>query len=107
MDVLHRLADTVTDADSIALGPAMHVAHMLVMRQGADGLWPAALNARTGLPTTCERSAAPIELYIRLNAMLDTTEFDHVLKFAAERRQQQPGGHFATDIEGKDNRFGV
>ena len=85
IETLHRLADTITDANSTALGPAMHVAHMLVSRQGADGRWPASLNARTGEFLGTERSDAPLSLYERLAEVLQTTEFDHVLEFAASK----------------------
>ena len=83
--VLHGLADTITDADSTALGPAMHVAHMLVSRQGTDGMWPASLNACTGEVLNDERTAAPIRLYRRLTDLLRTTEFDHVVAFAEKQ----------------------
>jgi len=86
--VLHQLADTITDADSTALGPAMHVAHMLVSRQGADGLWPARLNARTGEFLGEGRTEAPLRLYNRLADLLQTSEFDHVLEFAEARRTE-------------------
>lgn len=79
MRTLHRLADTVTEWDSTALGPAMHVAHMLVRRIGSDGRWPARLNARTGEAIGDERTDSPMALYRRLKAMLDTTEYDHLL----------------------------
>jgi len=85
---LYRLADTITDADSTALGPAMHVAHMLVSRQGADGQWPAMLNARTGDALSDERSEAPLQLYKRLADLLGTTEFDHILAFAEKRKRR-------------------
>ena len=86
---LHRLADTITDADSTALGPAMHVAHMLVSRQGRDGRWPALLNARTGETLGEERSDVPLRLYERLGDILRTTEFDHVIDFAATQMAQR------------------
>jgi hypothetical protein len=84
VETLHRLADTTTEADSTALGPAMHVAHMLVGRQGADGMWPAALNARTGEFIGTERSAAPLSLYKRLADLLQSTEFDYVIAHAEQ-----------------------
>ncbi len=86
LDTLHRLADTITDADSTALGPAMHVAHMLVSRQGADGQWPAAMNARTGDTLSGERTDAPLRLYERLANILGTTEFDRILTFAGKQK---------------------
>ncbi len=82
---LHQLADTVTEIDSTALGPAMHVAHMLVSRQSADGRWPAALYARTGGARGDGRSDAPIHLYRKLRELLQTTEFDHVIAFAEKQ----------------------
>ena len=79
LTILHRLADTITEADSTALGPAMHVAHMLVRRIGPDGRWPAHLNARTGEFLGEERTDAPRDLYRRLSILLATTEFDQIL----------------------------
>jgi hypothetical protein len=78
--ILHRLADSITDADSTALGPAIHVAHMLLAWQGADGRWPATLNANTGQAIGRERTAAPLTLYRRLADLLETSEFDHVIE---------------------------
>jgi hypothetical protein len=83
--VLHDLADGITEADSTALGPAMHVAHMLVSRQGPDGKWPAILNARTGEYIGPQRTDAPVRLYRRLADILQTTEFDHVIEHADQQ----------------------
>ena len=79
---LDRHTATITEADSTPLGAAMHVAHMLVTLQGADGLWPAHLNLRTGRGTGEARSAAPIPLMRRLNALLYSTEYDPAISRA-------------------------
>lgn len=80
---LFEHASRITEADRTALGPAMHVAHILVTRQEADGLWPARLNLRTGDAVGEERSAAPIRLMRWLNQLLFSTEFDLTLRRAA------------------------
>ena len=92
VDTLCRLADTVTDSDSTALGPAMHVAHMLVGRQGGDGRWPATLNGRTGEGCDSARTDRPLELYRRLTELLQTTEFEHIVRFAEERGTPERAG---------------
>jgi hypothetical protein len=74
--------DTVTEADTTARGAIGHVAHILVTLQGADGLWPERLNLRTGRSLSPARSAAPLTLFRRLNAMLDSTEFDPACRCA-------------------------
>lgn len=76
--VLHLLADTTTIYDTTALGPAMHVCHMLSTRQGIDGEWHRWLNAKTGQPINDERTFEPLTLFRRLTEALDTTEFDYV-----------------------------
>ncbi len=68
--------DRCTEWDSAPLGRVLHVAHMLVSYQGADGLWAAALNLRTGEEKTLARSHAPRDFMRRLNEILDSTEFD-------------------------------
>lgn len=73
---LHAVLDTVTEADTCPLSRALHVAHMLVPRQGADGRWSTAYNACTGEEIGEERSFALVPLFRRMNAMLGTTEFD-------------------------------
>jgi len=83
ISTLHAHIDTVTEADTTALGQALHVGHMLVTMQGADGRWPASVNVRTGEPLSEARSFAPIPLFQRMNAMLDTTEFDNACARAA------------------------
>jgi len=80
--VLLQLAATISEADSVALGPAMHVAHMLVTRQGIDGRWPARLDARTGAALSNARTYAPIALFECLAEALQTSEFDRVLERA-------------------------
>src|ERR1700722_9688212 len=53
--VLHRHADTASEADTTALQAVLHVAHILVTLQGADGLWPESLDLRTGKGLTQTR----------------------------------------------------
>jgi hypothetical protein len=72
--------DTCTEWDSTPLGRVLHVAHMLVSHQGADGLWPATFNLRTAEEIGTERSSAPLLLFRRLNALLDSSEFDFALR---------------------------
>jgi hypothetical protein len=79
-------AAQITEADRTALGPAMHVAHMLVTLQGADGLWPAKLNLRTGRTADDARSAAPLPLMRWLNQLLYSTEFDPAIRRAVAAR---------------------
>ena len=74
--------DTVTEADVTARSEMTHVAHILVTLQDRDGLWPDRLNLRTGKGLTAGRSAAPVALFRRLNAMLDSTEFDPACRWA-------------------------
>lgn len=88
---LHTHIDTVTEADTTALGQALHVGHMLVTMQGADGRWPATFNARTGEAIGDERTFAPISLFQRMNAMLDSTEFDSAVSRA------EAGGYTPAD----------
>lgn len=76
MTALDRHIASITEADSTALGAAMHVAHMLVTLQGADGLWPARLNLRTGRGIGEDRSNAPLPLMRRLNTLLYSTEYE-------------------------------
>ncbi len=83
VSALFQHASRITEADRTALGPAMHVAHILVTRQGADGLWPARLNLRTGYAVGEKRSAAPIRLMRWLNQLLFSTEFGPTIRHAA------------------------
>jgi hypothetical protein len=73
-------ADSCTEWDGTPLGRVLHVAHMLVSHQGIDGLWAARFNLRTGDPVGEERSGLPLPLLRRLNAILDSTEFDFTLR---------------------------
>ncbi len=79
---LDRHTANITEADITPLGAAMHVAHMLVTLQGADGLWPAQLNLRTGEEMGEARSAAPLPMMRRLNALLYSTEFNPTIRRA-------------------------
>lgn len=72
--------DVCTECDWAPLGRVLHVAHMLVCHQGGDGLWATALNARTGEDIGDERTSAPLPLFRRLNAFLNTSEFDAALQ---------------------------
>jgi hypothetical protein len=73
---LHAILDTSPKADTPSFGMVLHVCHMLVTRQGVDGRWPAAFNARTGEVIGEGLTFAPVPLFLRVNAMLNTTEFD-------------------------------
>jgi hypothetical protein len=73
---LQNILDRSPDGDTPAFGMALHVFHMLVTMQGMDGRWPVAFNARTGEEIGEARSFAPVPLFRRINAMLNTTEFD-------------------------------
>ena len=77
---MHAEADTCTEWDRNPLGRVLHVAHMLVSHQGADGLWDAVFNLRTAESIGSERSSAPLLLFRRLNATLDLSEFDFALR---------------------------
>ena len=79
VDAIQEEVDHCTEWDSTPLGPVLHVAHMLVCFQGADGLWAAALNLRTGEDAGAERSHAPCDLLRRLNEILASSEFDSAI----------------------------
>lgn len=72
---LNAQVDTTTDEDTTALGPVLHICHLLKAYQGTDGRWPALLNARLGETIGEERTFAPVPLFRRLNALLDSSEF--------------------------------
>ncbi|HZP80314.1 MAG TPA: hypothetical protein VFB21_01630, partial [Chthonomonadaceae bacterium] len=76
LNVLHAQADRVTERDTSPLGGVLHVAHLLKSEQGADGQWPDTLNARTGQAVGSGRTIAPVTLFRRLNALLNSTEFE-------------------------------
>ena len=76
---MHAELDSCTEWDSTPRGRVLHVAHMLVSHQGADGLWPSRFNLRTAEEIGVERSSAPLPLFRRLNDLLDSTEFDFAL----------------------------
>jgi hypothetical protein len=82
VEQLQAHIDTVTEADTSALGKALHVAHILVTMQGQDGGWPRTLNLRTGMAVGGERTVAPVAMLRRMNAMLGSTEFDMAIFFA-------------------------
>lgn len=79
---LNAQADLITEADSTALGPALHVAHILKTWQGADGRWPDRVNLRTGQVVGEGRSLAPLALFRRLGDLLNSSEFDRACAFA-------------------------
>jgi hypothetical protein len=82
IDVLQKHVDTCTEWDTTALGRALHVGHLLTLMQAPDGTWPAIINGRTGDAIGEARTLAPIPLFQRMGRMLQSTEFDHVLKKA-------------------------
>ena len=77
---MHAELDSCTEWDSTPRGRVLHVAHMLVSHQGADGLWAGVFNLRTAEEIGVERSSAPLPLFRRLNEMLDSSEFDFALR---------------------------
>lgn len=81
---LERMVDSCTEADYTDLHRALHVAHLLVARQGEDGGWPAVLNVRTGEAVGSAVSRAPVRLFRRLNTRLKSTEFDCACERAEE-----------------------
>ncbi len=80
VESMQAVADTCTEWDGNPLGRVLHVAHMLVSHQGADGLWAATFNLRTGADVGTERNGAPLPLFHRLNETLDSTEFDFAIR---------------------------
>ncbi len=80
--VLHARIDLVTEADSSPLGGVLHVAHLLKSEQGADGRWPQTVNARTGQAIGAGRTTAPVSVFRRLNALLNSTEFEMACELA-------------------------
>jgi hypothetical protein len=90
LQVLHAQADRVTESDTSPLGGVLHVAHLLKSEQGADGQWPEAVNARTGRAVGSGRTIAPVTLLRRLNAMLNSTEFEAACEEAESARHTLP-----------------
>jgi hypothetical protein len=62
--------------DEAHFGPVLHWAHILKSEQGPDGDWPAHLNARTGAAIGAARTRTPAQLLARLDALLDSSEFE-------------------------------
>lgn len=91
LQVLHAQADRVTESDTSPLGGVLHVAHLLKSEQGADGQWPDTLNARTGRAVGSGRTAAPVTLLRRLNALLKSSEFEAACEEAESARHTLPG----------------
>ena len=79
---LHAHLDTVTEWDTNPMGAVLHAAHLLKLHQGADAKWPDTINARTAQPVGEGRSFAPVSLFLRLDAMLDSFEFRAACDFA-------------------------
>lgn len=90
LQVLHAQADRVTESDTSPLGGVLHVAHLLKSEQGTDGQWPEAVNARTGRAVGNGRTIAPVTLLRRLNAMLNSTEFEAACEEAESVTSPQP-----------------
>ncbi|HEV2471470.1 MAG TPA: hypothetical protein VGS41_02325 [Chthonomonadales bacterium] len=84
IELLHRHLDCAKPGDSIAVGQALHVAHLLQVRQEKDGAWPAGYNVRTGEPVGTGRSLAPTSLMTRLDEMTGLDGFAEPLKRAKE-----------------------
>jgi len=81
----HKLIDNAEETgDEAHFGPVLHWAHILKTEQGPDGDWPAQVNARTGAPVGAARTREPARLLARLDALLDSSEFEAVVARAAE-----------------------
>ncbi len=78
----HAYVDTATEADTTAICKVLHVAHLLMTLQGADGQWPDTLNARTGAIQGAGRTTEPVALLRRLDALLHASEFKTVCAVA-------------------------
>ncbi len=79
---MNDLLDTVTEADTSARSKVLHVAHILVTLQEADGHWAAMRNLRTGEPIGTARTNVPVAVFMRLGKMLQSSEFDHAIERA-------------------------
>lgn len=79
---LQSEVDACKEWETTSLGRVLHVAHLLVTLQGKDGLWSGTINLRTGEDVDDTRSNAPLPLFRRLNALLDSSEFDFSLRRA-------------------------
>ena len=90
---LQAWVDTATEEDTTAICAVLHVAHRLKHYQGAEGRWPDTLDLRTGLPAGEGRTLAPLALLRRLDALLDSLEFEEVCVLA------ETAGDFAPAIE--------
>lgn len=96
VDALHGEVDLCAEWDSVPLGRVLHVAHMLVSHQEADGLWPAILNLRTGYGVGYGRSSAPRNLMRRLNVILRSAEFDWAIQRIEKRIE---AGIYAQNVK--------
>ncbi len=77
MRVAHERIDRAEKTgDEAHFGPVLHWAHILKAEQEQDGSWPAQINARSGAAIGTARTRAPAGLLARLDALLDSTEFE-------------------------------
>ena len=74
--------------DEAHFGPVLHWAHILKAEQGPEGDWPAQVNARTGAAMGAARTRVPAGLMARLDALLDSTEFEAAVARAALRPEE-------------------
>ena len=73
----HQRIDRAQETgDEAHFGPVLHWAHLLKVEQGPDGDWPAQVNARTGEAVGAARTREPARLLARLDALLDSCEFE-------------------------------
>jgi hypothetical protein len=77
VNLAHQLIDLAEQTGNEAhFGPVLHWAHILKSGQGPDGDWPVCVNARTGASVGAARTRKPAELLARLDALLDSSEFE-------------------------------
>jgi hypothetical protein len=75
--VAHERIDRAQQTgDEAHVGPVLHWAHILKIEQGPNGDWPVQVNARTGAVAGTSRTREPAGLLARLDALLDSTEFE-------------------------------
>jgi hypothetical protein len=72
--------------DEAHFGPVLHWSHILKIEQGTTGDWPAQVNARTGAAVGPARTRSPAELMVRLDELLDATEFETAIARAADEK---------------------
>jgi hypothetical protein len=77
VNVAYVLIDRAEETGNEAhFGPVLHWAHILKSEQGPAGDWPALVNARTGAVIGAARTREPGRLLARLDALLDSSEFE-------------------------------